>query len=314
MLQLQMPMTEITKKVDSEDSTYNLFTVDEYLKDLNMLISIDTKDLDDMKLRNINREEALLRKYKLIVPNRLNGINKNKLTIYLEDEIAEQVKTVIKKVFHYLFAGIKETYGYVQNEIDKYETISRRLNSLKKSIDSKSDFNKEAFGNKVATVWASDIFINKVDAIKKVILGFSTFDKASTAFTDKFNEQLAILKYEIKDSKIVTLEAEDITKDRIEDLKWSKDILLDNMKKVVDMLNDRTVFDTVIRKMKEIEKETKEIENTQDHKDEKEIQAKLESIRTEYNFIVKLKDIILVTIYKLALQLVILGNNALAAK
>lgn len=313
-MQFQLHKEKLSKLEGTEDFIHNVTIAEEHLKDLKFLLSIDTKDLDDSKLRTINKEEILLRKYKLIVPNRLDGIDKNKLSIYLEDEITEQIKTVIKKIFHYLFAGIKETYGYVQNEIDKYESIGKKLSNLRKSIDSKSDFNKEAFGNKVVTVWNSATFINKVEAVKKVINSFSTFDRSSTTFTDKFNEQLSILKYEFKDSKIVALPSEDMIKDRVEDLKWNRDILLDNMKKVVDLLNDRTVFDTVLRKMKEIEKETKEIENNQDHKDEKEIQKKLEAIRTEYNFIVKLKDIILEVIYKLALQLVMIGNNALAAK
>lgn len=261
----------------------------------------------------------------IVIPSNMSGIDKGKYAYFVESEIIDKIKKVLRKILHFIFGGISDSIEALKDEADYLEQIRKKLTFYKKDIvTNEGKIDKVQFLKKTVAVWSYDETSKKTSAIRNIISQFELILQKNNAINKndfdwkKVNDNLSDLGYLFdKEKATITLDeskAKVLEKDTVEDLKWNYNKIEDQLNELVHILGSRKVFDLLASKLNDIKNKSKKSESKvesikDDDENSKNIQEEVTEIKEEFVIIESMKKIIFKYLHTLSHQLFILLKN-----
>lgn len=259
-----------------------------------------------------------------IIPSSMKGISKKNFQIYVEDELIEKVKKILRKVVHFIFGSVTDSIDYMKSEVDYLERIKKSLQTYHRMFTNSEDsFHKTDFLKKSLAIWDYNVTDQKTRAIKDLINMFEQILQKDNSIKKedfdlkKFNDTLVKLGYTFdRDNKKASADESQtfsIDKQVVEDMHWTYGKVKDQLTFLLSIFESRKVFDKLLDKLEQIKKQSQNT-NTQlnsiNDKDKIEsAKTKVYDLKDEVIFIESVRKIIMKHLHALSHQLFILIKN-----
>lgn len=260
----------------------------------------------------------------IVMPNSMVGIDKSKFKIYVEHELLEKVKKILRKVAHFIFGSSIDSIDYLKDELSYLERIKKSLQMYHKMFTNEENrFDKYSILKKKVLVWSHKITEEKTQNIKLLMNLLETILQKDKAIKKedfdikKFNDILLHLGYTYnRDKKKVEVDEKHtfpIEKMIVEDLKWDYSKIKNQVSFLLTVFESRKVFDKLIDKLEDIKTSSKNVDNAldsiKDNETAEKVQDQVYDLRDEIIFLGSVKKVIMKHLHTLSHQLFILIKN-----
>lgn len=279
-------------------------------------------------LSSLVKDETILR-YEhiipdIIMPNNMKGVNKQKFEVYVEHELLEKVKKILRKVSHFIFGSSVDSIDYLKNELSYLERIKKSLQSYHKMFTTEENrFEKISFLKKRVAVWNYKVTEEKTQNIKSLLNQLDLILQKDNAIKKedfdikKLNGSLIKLGYTFnRDKKKIEIDKDNtfaIEKSIVEDLKWDYSKVKSQLTFLLNIFESRKVFDRLIEKLEEIKSSSKDVNNKldsiKDNDDAEKVKAQVYDLKDEIIFLGSVKKVIMKHLHTLSHQIFILIKN-----